>query len=132
MPARFESVLGELESLLERIATDGALLAAVDRARQTCVEARTPDGRRIAAALFVGIDLGRLGAQEIRIAALVGQGLTNRGIGELLRISEGTVGKHLSSAFRKCGVKSRAELSRFAGVFELAGIGATPRRQPRG
>lgn len=48
--------------------------------------------------------------QELQIAQLASDGLTNREIGERLYISHRTVGKHLYQLFPKLGVTSRTEL----------------------
>jgi DNA-binding CsgD family transcriptional regulator len=55
-----------------------------------------------------------LSPQEIQIAAMAGQGLTNREIGERLFISHRTVGSHLYRMFPKLGISSRTELVRMA------------------
>lgn len=48
---------------------------------------------------------------ELRIVGLVGEGLTNREIGERLFVSKGTVATHLRNIFRKLDVSSRTELA---------------------
>jgi DNA-binding CsgD family transcriptional regulator len=48
---------------------------------------------------------------ERRVVDLVGEGLTYREIGERLFISRRTVETHVARAFRKLGVRSRAELA---------------------
>ncbi len=48
---------------------------------------------------------------EQRIVGLVGEGLTNREIGERLFVSKGTVATHLRNIFRKLEVSSRTELA---------------------
>ncbi|MFF0739071.1 AAA family ATPase [Streptomyces sp. NPDC004111] len=53
-----------------------------------------------------------LSAQELRIAELAAQGLTNRRIGELLGLSPRTIGAHLYKVFPKLGVTTRAALAR--------------------
>ncbi|MDQ0760267.1 helix-turn-helix transcriptional regulator [Streptomyces canus] len=50
--------------------------------------------------------------QELRVARLAGQGLTNREIGAQLLISPRTVGHHLANVFPKLGIVSRADLAR--------------------
>lgn len=54
---------------------------------------------------------GELTAREREIAALVADGLTNRQIAARLFVSEKTVESHLSKAFGKLGVNSRAALA---------------------
>ncbi|WP_327731681.1 helix-turn-helix transcriptional regulator [Streptomyces sp. NBC_00487] len=53
-----------------------------------------------------------LTAQELRVARLAAQGLTNREIGAQLLISPRTVGHHLTNVFPKLGIVSRADLTR--------------------
>jgi DNA-binding CsgD family transcriptional regulator len=53
----------------------------------------------------------RLSAQELQIARLAAQGLSNREIGQRLYLSPRTVGSHLYRIFPKLGVSSRAELA---------------------
>lgn len=48
--------------------------------------------------------------QELQIATLVAQGLTNREIGDQLFLSHRTVGSHLYRLFPKLGISSRSEL----------------------
>ncbi|RLV01305.1 LuxR family transcriptional regulator [Streptomyces griseocarneus] len=50
--------------------------------------------------------------QELRVARLAAEGLTNREIAAQLLISPRTVGHHLSNVFPKVGIVSRAELAR--------------------
>ncbi len=56
---------------------------------------------------------GKLTPREQVVAELAASGLLNRDIANELRISERTVEVHLSSAFRKLGVRSRSGLSKF-------------------
>ncbi len=58
-----------------------------------------------------------LTAQELRVAKLAGERLTNREIAAQLLISPRTVGHHLASVYPKLGITSRAELAR----IDLAG-----------
>ncbi|WP_406155671.1 helix-turn-helix transcriptional regulator [Streptomyces sp. NBC_00882] len=53
-----------------------------------------------------------LTAQELRVARLAAQGLTNREIGAQLLISPRTVGHHLANVFPKLRIVSRADLAR--------------------
>jgi DNA-binding CsgD family transcriptional regulator/tetratricopeptide (TPR) repeat protein len=52
-----------------------------------------------------------LSAQELQIATLAAQGLSNRRIGERLYLSPRTVGSHLYRIFPKLGVRSRSQLA---------------------
>ena len=57
-----------------------------------------------------------LTAQELQIAQLTAEGLSNREIGQKLFVSHRTVGTHLYRIYPKLGVSSRSEL---AGALEL-------------
>ncbi|MFD7261359.1 AAA family ATPase [Streptomyces sp. NPDC059874] len=54
---------------------------------------------------------GRLTAQELQVVRLAATGMSNRDIGARLFISPRTVGYHLSNAYPKLGVASRATLA---------------------
>ncbi|MEU8529892.1 MULTISPECIES: ATP-binding protein [Streptomyces] len=54
--------------------------------------------------------VGRLTAQELQVVRLAATGLSNRDIGARLFLSPRTVGYHLSNAYPKLGVTSRAAL----------------------
>lgn len=53
--------------------------------------------------------------QELHIAALAAQGLSNRDIAQQLYVSHRTIGSHLYRVFPKLGVTSRAELAQALG-----------------
>jgi DNA-binding CsgD family transcriptional regulator len=53
----------------------------------------------------------RLTAQELQIARMAAEGLSNREIGERLYLSHRTVGSHLYRIFPKLGISSRVQLS---------------------
>lgn len=52
-----------------------------------------------------------LSPQELQIARLAAEGLSNREIGQQLYLSPRTVGSHLYRVFPKLGVTSRAQLA---------------------
>jgi DNA-binding NarL/FixJ family response regulator len=53
----------------------------------------------------------QLTAQELQIARLAAQGLSNRDIAQRLYLSHRTIGTHLYRIFPKLGITSRGELS---------------------
>ena len=53
----------------------------------------------------------QLTAQELQIAQLAADGLSNREIGQRLYLSHRTISTHLYRVFPKLGIASRAELS---------------------
>jgi DNA-binding CsgD family transcriptional regulator len=57
-----------------------------------------------------------LTATEVRIAALVRDGLTNREVGARLFVSPRTVQTHVSHILQKTGLRSRVEIARAAGA----------------
>jgi DNA-binding NarL/FixJ family response regulator len=52
----------------------------------------------------------QLTAQELQIAQLAGQGLSNREIGQRLYLSHRTIGTHLHHVFPKLGISGRGKL----------------------
>jgi DNA-binding NarL/FixJ family response regulator len=63
--------------------------------------------------------LGSLTDQERRILALIGEGLTNRQIGDRLFLAEKTVKNYVSALFAKLGMQRRAQAAAYATrVFE--------------
>ena len=48
---------------------------------------------------------------ELRIAALVAEGLTDREIGDRLFVSPRTVQTHIAHVFNKLGMSSRAQIA---------------------
>jgi len=77
---------------------------AVDQARR---ELRA-SGERVRSR--VAVDWAQLSPQELQIAQLAAEGLSNREIGEQLYLSHRTVESHLYRLFPKLGVTSRAQL----------------------
>jgi DNA-binding NarL/FixJ family response regulator len=63
-----------------------------------------------------------LTAQEKRILELIGEGLTNRQIGERLYLAEKTVKNYVSALFAKLGMERRTQAAAFAArVFDGQG-----------
>ncbi|TMR93592.1 ATP-binding protein [Nonomuraea basaltis] len=60
----------------------------------------------------------KLTPQELNIAQLAAEGLTNREIGQRLYLSPRTVSTHLHRVFPKLGVSSRADLARMLKTLE--------------
>ncbi len=77
--------------------------------------------------------LGTLTDQERRILALIGEGLTNRQIGDRLFLAEKTVKNYVSALFAKLGMQRRAQAAAYATrVFEQhpgRGAGGPPDRR---
>jgi two-component system nitrate/nitrite response regulator NarL len=61
-----------------------------------------------------------LSARETEVARLAARGLRNRDIAETLGLAESTVKMHMSNAFEKLGVVSRAELAALARELGLS------------
>jgi DNA-binding NarL/FixJ family response regulator len=80
------------------------LLCAAERARQELRASGETPRRRAPE------NWSRLTPQELQIAQLAAEGLSNRQIGERLYLSHRTVGSHLYRLFPKLGVTSRAQL----------------------
>jgi DNA-binding NarL/FixJ family response regulator len=63
--------------------------------------------------------LAGLTEQERRILALIGEGLTNRQIGDRLFLAEKTVKNYVSALFAKLGMQRRAQAAAYAArVFD--------------
>ena len=63
--------------------------------------------------------LAELSAQERNVLELIGQGLTNRQIGEQLFLAEKTVKNYVSTLFAKLGMKQRTQAAAYsARVFD--------------
>jgi DNA-binding NarL/FixJ family response regulator len=59
-------------------------------------------------------DIASLTPQERRILALIGDGLTNRQIGEEMHLAEKTVKNYVSNLFAKLGMSRRSQAAAFA------------------
>lgn len=58
--------------------------------------------------------LAELTAQERRILELIGEGLTNRQIGERMYLAEKTVKNYVSALFAKLGMERRTQAAAYA------------------
>ena len=63
--------------------------------------------------------LGELTRREQEVALLVARGLTNRQISTELSISERTAGNHVAKILSKLGLRSRAQIARWASEHRL-------------
>jgi DNA-binding NarL/FixJ family response regulator len=59
-------------------------------------------------------ELAALSPQERRILELIGEGMTNRQIGETMFLAEKTVKNYVSSVFTKMGMSRRTEVAAYA------------------
>ena len=69
---------------------------------------------------------GLLTGRERQIAALVGEGMSNRDIAQQLGISKRTVDAHLEHIFGKLGISSRVQLA----TTQLSPAATSPERPP--
>lgn len=75
--------------------------------------------------------LATLTDQERRILALIGEGLTNRQIGDRLYLAEKTVKNYVSALFAKLGMQRRAQAAAYAAhVFDRQHPGRDAHRPP--
>ena len=63
--------------------------------------------------------LAGLSAREVDVLRLVATGLTNAEVADKLFLSSRTVDWHMGSIYRKLGIHSRAEATRFAAEHGL-------------
>ncbi len=69
---------------------------------------------------------GELTSQEVAVAVLVGQAMTNQQIANRLHISPHTVNYHLRQIFRKLAIRSRVHLAQLAPSQEAVQTGGRP------
>jgi DNA-binding NarL/FixJ family response regulator len=86
----------------------GDAIGAGSWAEQARAELRAAGERILSAAPAA---LSTLSAQELQIAKLAVQGLSNKEIGQRLYLSPRTVGSHLYRIFPKLGITSRTQLA---------------------
>ena len=70
---------------------------------------------------------GSLTPREAEVLALIGEGLSNREIGERLFLGQATVKTHVNRIFAKIGTQTRAQAVRYAISNGLANPGSGPR-----
>ena len=76
--------------------------------------------------------LAALTGQERKILELIGEGLTNRQIGERLFLAEKTVKNYVSALFAKLGMERRTQAAAYAArIFEEHEHPATERNSPQ-
>jgi predicted ATPase/DNA-binding CsgD family transcriptional regulator len=92
-----------------------SLDAAVELAQQAAGHLR-PGGSATAAGARYGLT-----EREVAVLRLIGDGLTNRQIGQRLFISTGTAAVHVSNILRKLGVASRVQAATIAHELGLRG-----------
>ncbi|WP_185994603.1 response regulator [Nocardioides campestrisoli] len=93
------------DSLLDGIRSVAAGQTLVAPAVAARIMARMRERRRLESAQ--GLD--KLSQQELRILQLIGDGLTNRQIGERLFLSEKTIKNNVTSILAKLGVQRRTQ-----------------------
>ncbi|MFE6334248.1 AAA family ATPase [Streptomyces sp. NPDC057806] len=99
--ANARDVLGEAHRMFRSLRAEPWVVQAEQQLRAAGQALAPPGGGR-----------ERLTAHELRIAHLAADGMTNKDIGLLLRLSPRTVGDHLYKVFPKLGITSRAALAR--------------------
>jgi DNA-binding NarL/FixJ family response regulator len=103
LPVSVLTPCGARERALE-LARRGGALAIAKRAHEE-LEA---SGEKLRPLLVGGVE--SLTPSERRVAQLAAEGLTNREVAQSLFLTVKTVETHLSHAYRKLGIGSRAEL----------------------
>ena len=115
--ARFELLRGEL---LRRIEHFQPAIAALEQAHLTFVSLGAAPWTADAVAELqrcgggtsaLGSGPDRLTPQQVRVARLVAQGLSDRDVATELVVSIKTVGFHLANVYRKLGVHSRVQMA---------------------
>jgi len=87
--------------------------------------------RRIRDQATAADPLAALTDQERRILALIGEGLTNRQIGDRLFLAEKTVKNYVSALFAKLGMQRRAQAAAYAArIFDTPDPGRSAPGQP--
>lgn len=74
-----------------------------------CLHAANGGLHGVAAADFAALEQSGLTARQLEVARLLAQGCSNKAIGGMLSMSEGTVKVHMAAIFRAFGVTNRSE-----------------------
>lgn len=85
------------------------------------VAIRVMERMRAGAEQAADSDLGGLTPQQVKILALLGQGLTNREIADRLTLSEKTVKNHITHLLARLGVQRRTQAALIAARLRLPG-----------
>jgi DNA-binding CsgD family transcriptional regulator len=88
-----------------------AAMGATSWSRQAAAELRAAGERQPDPDQKRDLPHTLLSPQELQIAGLAAQGLSNREIGEQLFLSHRTIGSHLYRIFPKLGITARAQLA---------------------
>ena len=99
---------------LRSIGEAAAAQAALDAAREVFLALRADPAVAEVADLMGDRRSGGLTPRELEVLRLVSTGLTNRGIGAKLSLSEKTVARHLANIFGKLGLSTRAAATAYA------------------
>jgi DNA-binding NarL/FixJ family response regulator len=99
---------------LRVLGEDAAAKADFGAARAVFLELGAEPSLADLAALMGDRRSGALTARELEVLRLVSTGLTNRGIGAKLSLSEKTVARHLANIFGKLGISSRTAATAYA------------------
>ena len=115
-------LLSGIDSIVLNIQPVEILLATVDYLRRLPGTSWRQEraGQTSSPSLHERLD-SPLTDREQEIALLVGQGLSNKDIADLLHISTITVRHHLTNLFQKLGISTRLKLLRWVHQKDLAG-----------
>ena len=113
-----------IDAYLTKSSSAEELVATIDAALS-----HDPGGKNVVVSMPRGL-LERLGEEppgslserETEVVVLAARGLSNRLIGQELRITEATVKRHLANIYQKIGVRSRNEAVRTAITEQWIGI----------
>ena len=99
---------------LRALSAAGDAKADFEAARAVFLELGAEPSLADLAALMGDRRSGALTARELEVLRLVSTGLTNRGVGAKLSLSEKTVARHLANIFAKLGISSRTAATAYA------------------